>query len=109
MTDRISNNQFAVAVKKKFRNLTDKCGFTSVAELYDSEAFGNSLVQFRSDSMDIAVVLDRGQVHVDIAPYPNPSEFRFSLPSIVAYLAPESGETDYVYLDELDDYDHKIE
>lgn len=100
---------FIEPIKRRFSFLTNDYHFQVVEELYAPEAFGNSLVQFRSTNVEITVVLDRGQVQVDIAPYPNVPNYRFGLPTLVEYLAPESGETDYVYPGELTDYDEKID
>jgi len=100
---------FADQAKTKFRYLIDSYGFTVVDELYDPEAFGNSLVQYRSASLDIYIILDRGRVLVDIAPYPNVSNYRFGLLSFIEYLAPELGEIEYIYPDEPEDYNGKID
>jgi len=100
---------FTEQVKKKFRYLVDGYGYSVVDEVYDPEAFGNSLVQFRSDSVDIFIVLDRGRVLIDIAPYPNVSNHKFGLPTIIEFLAPEAGEMSYIYPEKPGDYYEKID
>ncbi len=100
---------FIEPIKRQFSFLTSSYHFLVVEELCAPEAFGNSLVRYRSANVEITVVLDRGQVQVDIASIPNVSNYRFALPTLVEYLAPESGETDYVYPDELTDYYDKID
>ena len=97
-------------IKKKFRYLVDEYGFSVANELYTPDIFGNGLVEYHSDFVNIAVVLDRGQLQVDISPYPNPSNYSsFGLPSIIENIAPESGETDYVYPEKLEDYRSSID
>jgi hypothetical protein len=96
--------KFTEQAGTRFRYLIDDYGFSVVDERYDPEAFGNSLIRFRSSDVDIVVVLDRGQVLIDISPYPMAQDYRFGLPSVVEFLAPEAGEPAYVFPETWENY-----
>ncbi len=100
---------FTEQAKQHFHYLIDDYGFSVVDERYEPEAFGNSLIQFRSSAIDIMVVLDRGQVLIDVSPYPRPSNYQFSLATVVKFLAPEANEPAYIFPETWEDYDDMIE
>lgn len=100
--------KFTENVKRFFSYLIDDYGFLVVGERYDPEVFGNSLVRFRASYVDILVVLDRGQVRIDINPYPMTQGYQFGLPSVVRFLAPEAGEPAYVFPETWQDYSGMI-
>ena len=84
---------FTDQVKKYFRYLTEDFGFSIVVEEKSNrQAFGNSLIQFRSNAVSVTVTLDRGQVLIDIGPYPEVPDYQFSLVSVMEFLAPDLDE-----------------
>ncbi len=100
---------FAEQVKERFRYLIDDHGFSVVDERYDPEAFGNSLVDFQSSNTVIRVLLDRGQVLIDIGPCPRSPDYWFGLASVVEFLAPEADEPAYIFPETWDSYYDKID
>mgnify|MGYP000219498111 CR=1 FL=1 len=100
---------FTEQAKQHFHYLIDDYGFSVVDERYEPEAFGNSLIQFRSSAIDIMVVLDRGQVLIDVSPYPRLSNYQFGLATVVKFLAPEANEPVYIFPETWEDYDDMIE
>jgi len=105
----MKQHAFAEQVKKHFHYLVDDYGFSVVDEKHDPEAFGNSLVDFQSSTAVIRVLLDRGQVLVDIRPSIEPPTFWFDLGSLVEFLAPEADEPVYVFPETWDNYYEMIE
>jgi len=99
---------FAEQVKAHFHCLIDDYGFVVVSERFDPEAFGNSLVDFQSRNTVVRVLLDRGQVTIDIGPYPRSPGYWFDLSSIIEFLVPETGEPVYVFPDTWDNYNDMI-
>ena len=95
---------FAEQVKKHFHYLIDEYGFSVVDERYDAEAFGDSLVQFQSSTVDLSIILDRGQVLIDIGPHPESPDYRFGLVSVIEFLAPEADEPAYIFPETWDNY-----
>lgn len=95
---------FAEQIKKHFHYLIDDYGFSVIDERYDHEAFGNSLVQFRSSTTDVVVVLDKGQVLIDISPYPEIPNYRFGLATVVEFLSPDADEPAYIFPEKWDNY-----
>jgi hypothetical protein len=100
----MSEYDFAKRAKSFFSYLIEEYGFSVATEMYDAEAFGNSLVEFRSDAVELRVVLDRGQVLIDMGPYPEVPGFRFGLPLVVDFLAPGALNSVYVFPEEWNDY-----
>jgi hypothetical protein len=100
---------FTENVKKHFQYLIDDYGFSVVDEQLNSEAFGNSLIRFESSSTDIMIVLDRGQVIIDIGPYPATPNYQFSMASMMEFLTPEAEEPAYVFPETWENYDEMIE
>jgi hypothetical protein len=102
--------RFAERVRQHFHYLVDDLGFSVMEESHDPEAFGNSLVRFRRHAVDVLVVLDRGQVLVDIRPRrAGLSSSQFGLASLVRFLAPESEEPAYVFPESWDAYHEMVE
>lgn len=100
----MKQHTFAERVKKHFNYLIDDYGFSVVAEKYDPEAFGNSLVDFQSRTTAVRVLLDKGQVLIDIRPLTDPQSSWFNLASVVEFLAPEADEPVYIFPESWDDY-----
>jgi hypothetical protein len=96
--------RFTEQARRRFHYLIDDYGFSVVDERYDPDAFGNSLVRFRSSAVDVVLVLDRGQVLIDINPYPMIEDYQFGLPSVVEFLAAEAGEPVYVFPETWENY-----
>lgn len=101
--------KFIEQTKRHFRYLIDDYSFSVVDEEYDPEAFGNSLVRFRSSTADVVLVLDRGQVLIDINPYPMMQDCQFGLPSVVKFLAPEVSEPAYIFPETWENYNDMID
>ncbi|RLD05076.1 MAG: hypothetical protein DRI56_10175 [Chloroflexota bacterium] len=95
---------FAEQTKKHFRYLIDDYEYSVTGQRYDPKAFGNSLVQFQSRTMDVTVALDRGQVFVYLAPRTESPGYQFDLRDIVGFLTPESDEPVYIFPEEWDNY-----
>lgn len=104
MTERMFNEQ----VKRQFRYLIEDYGFSVVGERYDPEAFGNSLVDFRSGSIIMRMLLDRGQVMVDFRPCVGPSDSWYDLGSVIEFLAPEADEPAYIFPETWDNYQDMV-
>jgi len=95
---------FIERVKTSFQYLVDDYGFSIANERYDPQSFGNSLVEFRSETTAIRLILDRSQVLVDLGPISwNPNSW-FSLSSVMEFLAPEAGESAYVFPETWESY-----
>jgi hypothetical protein len=99
---------FVELVKDLFGYLIKEYGFSVALDVYDVNAFGNSLVKFRSETVELEVVLDRGQVFINMEPNPNLADSRFSLPFVVDFLAPDAKEPVYIFPKEWDDYSEMI-
>jgi hypothetical protein len=88
---------FTEKVREHFRYLIDDYGFSVIREQHAPETFGNGLVEFQSKSAHIRVILDKGQVLIDLAPYQAIQDYWFDLSSVIEYLAPQSNEPVYVF------------
>jgi len=104
MTESMFNEQ----VKKQFWYLIEDYGFSVVDERYNPEAFGNSLVDFQSNSIVMRVLLDRGEVTVDFRPRTGPSNSWYDLGSVVEFLAPEADEPIYIFPETWGNYQDMI-
>ncbi len=71
----MNQHSFIERVRTSFQYLIDDYGFSVKDERYDPQSFGNSLVEFRSKETAIRLVLDRGQVLIDLGPTSMGSEF----------------------------------
>lgn len=100
---------FTDRAKEHFSYLMDDYGYSVAEERYEPEAFGNSLVRFHSRMVDISIVLDRGQVLVDISPYLSQSNYQFGLPSLLDFLRPGTETSVYVFPETWEDYDDMVE
>ncbi|MEM3434463.1 MAG: hypothetical protein QXP27_09885 [Candidatus Methanomethyliaceae archaeon] len=104
----MTGSMFNEHVKRRFRYLIENYGFLVIDEKYDPEAFGNSLVDFQSDSIVMRVLLDRGQAMVDFRPRAEPSETWYGLDSVIEFLAPEADEPTYIFPETWDNYQDMI-
>ncbi len=104
----MTGSMFNEQVKRQFRYLIEDYGFSVVDERYDPEAFGNSLVDFQSDSIVMRVLLDRGQVMIDFRPRAGPSKSWYGLDSVVEFLAPEADGPAYIFPETWDNYQDMI-
>jgi len=118
--DSIERVAFFDQVKKHFRYLIDDYGFSVVYERYDEKVFGNCIVVFQSKDCRIRVVLDRGDIFVQIGPLSAPavwspasSHLWFDLGTIIAFLTQEAkadrAEWFYIPPDEPLDHDARID
>ena len=99
---------FTEKVKEHFRYLIDDYGFSIVNESYTTDS-GNGLVEFRSRSVHIRIVLDRGQVLIDIGPSPEVLDYWFDLSSVIEFLSPEAHEPAYIFPEKWDNYYEMID
>lgn len=104
----MTGSMFNEQVKRQFGYLIEDYGFSVVGERYNPEAFGNSLVEFRSGSIAMRVLLDRGQVMVDFRPCVGPAESWYGLCSVIEFLAPETNEPAYIFPETWDNYQDMI-
>jgi hypothetical protein len=95
---------FVEQVKEHFHYLIDDYGFAVVSERFDPEAFGNSLVDFQSGNTAVRILLNRGQVTIDIGPYPRSPGYQFDLSSIIEFLVPDAKEPVYIFPETWDNY-----
>jgi hypothetical protein len=96
---------FTDQVKKYFHYLTEDYGFSIVAEEKSNrQAFGNSLIEFRSSTASVIVTLDRGQVLIDMGPYPEVPGYQFSLVTVIEFLASGLNEPVYIFPEQWDNY-----
>lgn len=100
---------FNEQVKKHFGYLMDDYGFSVAEERYDAEIFGNSLVRFRLGPTQVRVVLDKGQVRAEMAPYPEIRGRWFILSEVIGFLAPEADERGEIVVPDGRDYDRKVD
>ena len=105
----MSQHEFTEQAKTHFHYLVDEYGFAVAEERQDPEAFGNGLVRFHSDDVDVIIVLDRGQVLIDFSPRGVVAGDQFGLPSVVSFLTSKAAEPVYVFPETWDDYDDVIE
>jgi hypothetical protein len=96
-------------VKTGFQYLISDYGFSVTDERYDPQSFGNSLVEFRSKETAIRLVLDRGQVLVDLGPISWDPNSWCSLSSMMEVLAPEGGEPAYVFPETWESYSGMVD
>lgn len=93
----MEQTSFIELVKTHFKYLIDEYGFVLTETRHSPEYFGNGLVRFQSSNANITIILDRGQVLIDIEPYlvmPNQS---FDLRSVVMFLTPQINEPIYLF------------
>ena len=109
----MDNVPFFEEVRRQFDYLVKDYGFSVKQEFYAPEAFGNAVVELRSSEVGVRVLLDRGQVLVDIGPLSLPPESWFGLPSIVQFIASQAIDSEYIFPESWEDYDvmvsHQIE
>lgn len=93
--------RFFDQVKKQFRFLIDDFQFSISEELSFPNVFGNCLVLMQSKDCRIRVVLERGQVFIDVSPLstsaPDLSSSWFDLMVIAAFVAQGSPQERLAY------------
>jgi len=104
----MTGSMFNEHVKGQFWYLIEDYGFSVLDERYDPEAFGNSLVDFQSDSVVMRVLLDRGQVMIDFRPSAGSPECWYGLNSVVEFFAPEFDGPACVFPETWDNYQGMI-
>jgi hypothetical protein len=80
------SSEFIRQVKQSFQYLITEYSFSLVAEHFSPKSFGNALVKYSSETVEITIVLDRGQVLVDLRPFFDLSRRTYSLITVVRYL-----------------------
>jgi hypothetical protein len=100
---------FTDQVKKYFHYLIEDYGFSVVEERDRYDAAGDSFIQFRSSAISITVALDRGQVLIDMEPYPGVPGYQFGLVSVIEFLAPDLDEPVYIFPEKPDNYYDRID
>lgn len=101
-------NQFQELVERHFSYISADERFSMVRNL-GSESFGNALIEYQSNEVILQISLDKSHVLIDIKPRSMTDISWLGLPSLIAFLAPESNEAAYVLPDKWDDYDDMIE
>ncbi len=90
---------FAELAKKYFQYLIADYGFSVVHESYYPQAFGDSLVQFQSNTTVVLLTRDKGQVLIDLGPSSEPRIAWHSLSNIIDFLAPGIGKSVFAFPD----------
>jgi hypothetical protein len=89
---------FVDLAKRHFAYLVRDFGYSVVDEWMNPRSFGNSLVAYRSGSVEIHVKRDRGDVLIDVGPYPSPGcDYEFGLGSVAGFLKLDLAEPVYLF------------
>jgi len=99
---------FSDLVKEYFDFLVETYGFSIKHEEYRSEVMGNASVIFESLHIGINIVLDRGQVLINIGPSSLPRQDWFEFSDVVHFFAPEL-EPLYNFPRNFADYENELE
>jgi hypothetical protein len=75
-------------IKRYFKYLTDEYAFLIEREGYSPEAMGNAYIVFTSKLIAIRVVVDRGQVLIDIGKVALPEKEWFEFTDVIHYFNP---------------------
>lgn len=82
----MQQNTFGQLVWRHFGYLVSEYGFFIAEEMSDPAPEGNGFVEFRSNVIFVDVSVDRGQVSVDLGPYPVKACYKFELGTVIWYL-----------------------
>jgi hypothetical protein len=95
-------------VRQHFRYLTDEYGFSITRDDYFPEHMGNADMLFVSPQTGVEIVLDRGQVLINIGPIIQARKEWFEFSDVVHYFAPEI-EPVYIFSEDASSYQAAIE
>ena len=96
---------FIDLVEQYFHYLIDDYGFSVVAERYSPKYMGNAQVVYESSSVGISIVLDRGEVLINLGPRSRPRHDWFEFTDVVHYFAPN---LEPVYVFPQDQFPHEV-
>jgi hypothetical protein len=86
---------------RHFEFLVTEYHFVLGEKMCEPVAGGDGLVEYRSNSLFVLVTSDRGQISVDLGPYPKLANLRFELGTVMWYLVGDrslsQGLTDQSY------------
>ncbi len=99
---------FTGQIKQNFLYLIDEYGFSLTEELFSPESFGNALVIYSSEHVDITITLDRGEVLVDLTPAFDMSKRTYSLPVLLNYLNIRKSKAVHVAHEKRLDYNTQV-
>ena len=83
----MEKNVFFEAVEREFDFLLTEYDYHIFQETYVSEQMGNASVVFISNLTIISIVLDRGQVLMEIGERSKPSKDRFEITDVLRYFS----------------------
>ena len=104
----MQNSDFIEQVKQSFQYLIDEYDFSIVEEQFSSKFFGNALIRYRSESIDITITLDRNQVLIGLSPVFDMSRRTYTLSALVNYLTSGKPETAYVSPNKGDEHSNQV-
>jgi len=95
-------------VRQHFRYLTDEYGFSITHDEYFPESMGNADILFVSPQTGVRIVLDRGQVVINIGSVLQPQKDWFEFSDVVHFFTPET-EPVYIFPQDNSNYHAAIE
>jgi hypothetical protein len=95
-------------VRQHFRYLTDEYGFSLARDAYFPESMENADMLFVSSQTGVRIVLDRGQVLINIGSLLQPQQEWFEFSDVVHFFAPET-EPVYIFSQDNSNYHATIE
>jgi hypothetical protein len=95
-------------VRQHFRYLTDEYGFSITHDEYFPEHMGNADMVFMSPQIGIEIVLDRGQVLIDIGSVLQTRKEWFEFSDVIHFFASEI-EPVYIFPQDFANYQAAIE
>lgn len=101
-------NLFTELVKKHFDFLLKQYGFSIVHEDYYPDIMGNSWIVFTSHGTGISIVLDKGQVLMNVGPSSLSREKWYEFSDIISFFAPDQKPV-YVFPDGFSEYKDALE
>ncbi|MBN2004447.1 MAG: hypothetical protein JXA21_13915 [Anaerolineae bacterium] len=93
----MGREHFIKQIESDFEYLVNEYGFSVVETRYSPEYFDNMLVRFQSPEVDIVIVVDKGQVLINVVPYNALPKQSFDLRSVVEFLTPSINEPVYIF------------
>jgi hypothetical protein len=105
----VESDTFVVQVMRHFRHLIDDYGLQVSSRRYDPDVMGNSVIILKSTKLSIQVLLDRGQVTLDMAAPSASVGPWFSLVRVLKCLGVEGSEAEYEFPETWDNYDAMID
>jgi hypothetical protein len=83
----MTQNVFCQLAKQHFGYLVTEYKFLLVEEMGDPAAEGDGFLEYRSSDVFVDISSDRGQVTVDLGPYPKQPHSKYELGTMLWYLA----------------------